>query len=235
MQILRFIGVLVIAYLIGSLPMGLYIVKVVSGKDIRLVQSGRTGGTNAMRAAGFWAGLATAILDILKGASGVWIANAIMPGNSLLMVLGPIAAIIGHNHSVFLIERNENGKLRLRGGAGGGPAAGGALGLWPPIMLIMVPVGVLLLFGVGYASVTTLSVPIIAMIVFSIRAAMGISPWIYVLYGFLAEIVLIWALRPNIKRLFNGTERLVGWRAKRMTRQKENKAKQVVGLDSNKI
>lgn len=235
MQILQFIGILVIAYLIGSLPMGLFIVKVVSGKDIRLVQSGRTGGTNAMRAAGFWAGLATAILDILKGASGVWISNAIMPGNTLLMILAPIAAIIGHNHSVFLLERNENGKLRLRGGAGGGPAAGGALGLWPPIMLIIVPIGAFILFGVGYASVTTLGIPIIAMIVFSIRAAMGVSPWIYVLYGFLAEIVLIWALRPNIKRLFNGTERLVGWRAKRLTSQKDKKNKQFVGLDSKKV
>jgi glycerol-3-phosphate acyltransferase PlsY len=222
MQILMFIGILAIAYLIGSLPMGLYIVKVVSGKDIRLVQSGRTGGTNAMRAAGFWAGLATAILDIIKGASGVWIANALMPGNTLIAIMAPILSIIGHNYSIFLTERDENGKLRLRGGAGGGPAAGGALGLWPPTLLIIIPVGALILFGIGYASLTTISIPLIAMIVFSIRAAKGLSPWIYVLYGFIAEIILVWSLRPNIKRLLNGTERVVGWRARHSKKLKEN-------------
>lgn len=222
MQILMFIGILAIAYLIGSLPMGLYIVKVVSGKDIRRVQSGRTGGTNAMRAAGLWAGLATATLDILKGASGVWIANALMPGNTLIAIMAPILSIIGHNYSIFLTERDENGKLRLRGGAGGGPAAGGAMGLWPPILLIIIPVGALILFGIGYASLTTISIPLIAMIVFSIRAAKGLSPWVYVLYGFIAEIILIWSLRPNIKRLLNGTERVVGWRARHSKKQKEN-------------
>ncbi len=60
-----------------------------------------------------------------------------------------------------------------------------------------------------------MSIPLIAVIVFAIRASLGLSPWVYVLYGVFAEIVLVWALRPNIKRLINGTERLVGWRAKR--------------------
>jgi len=52
------------------------------------------------------------------------------------------------------------------------------------------------------------------MIVFIIRAIMGLSPWIYVVYGALALLVLVWALRPNIKRLKEGTERVVGLRAK---------------------
>jgi len=44
---------------------------------------------------------------------------------------------------------------------------------------------------------------------------MGVSPWQYILYGVFAEIILLWALRPNIRRLLNGTERLIGWRARR--------------------
>lgn len=214
MSILLLISVLFLAYIIGSLPIGLLIVKIISGQDIREIQSGRTGGTNVMRAAGFWAGLATAALDIIKGASGVWIAQALVPGNHWLEVLAPIVSIIGHNYSVFLIERGEDGRLHLRGGAGGAPAAGGAMGLWPFTLLISVPVGAILLFGVGYASLATMSIPIVAIIIFAIRAGMGLSPWIYILYGVLAEILLLWALRPNIKRLLNGTERLVGWRAK---------------------
>ena len=67
MQIVFDIGIILLAYLFGSIPFGLLIVKLKTGKDIREVESGRTGGTNAMRAAGFWAGFATAMLDILKG------------------------------------------------------------------------------------------------------------------------------------------------------------------------
>jgi len=212
--------------------MGLYIVKLISGKDIRKIQSGRTGGTNAMRAAGIGAGLATATLDILKGASSVWIAQALLPENHLITVLAPIAAIIGHNYSIFLIERNKQGKIRLRGGAGGAPAAGGATGLWPPTLLIIIPVGALILFGIGYASLTTMSIPLIAIVVFVIRAYKGLSPWTYVLYGVLAELILLWSLRPNIKRLLNGTERIVGWRAKQGKNKKEKISHQAVGLDS---
>jgi glycerol-3-phosphate acyltransferase PlsY len=204
--------------------MGLLVVKLISGQDLRQVQSGRTGGTNAMRAAGFWAGLATASLDIVKGASGVWIAQALLPGNHWLEVLAPVATIIGHNYSVFLIERTKSGGIRLGGGAGGAPSIGGAVGLWAPSLLILVPAGALILFGIGFASVTTMSLPIIAIIIFIVRASIGLSPWIYVLYGVLAELLLVWSLRPNIKRLINGTERLVGWRAKqnRHTKSRSN-------------
>ena len=217
-----FMSVILISYLIGSLPMGLMVVKLISGQDLRKVQSGRTGGTNAMRAAGFWAGLATASLDIVKGASGIWIAQALLPGNHWLEILAPVATIIGHNYSIFLIERVESGQIRLRGGAGGAPSVGGSMGLWAPSLLILVPAGALILFGLGYASVATMSLPIIAIIIFTVRASMGLSPWIYVLYGVLAEILLLWALRPNIKRLFAGTERLVGWRAKKTKRSKSH-------------
>ncbi len=198
--------------------MGLLVVKLISGRDLRNIQSGRTGGTNAMRAAGFWAGLATASLDIVKGASGVWIAQAILPGNHWVEILAPIATILGHNYSIFLIERTDTGQVHLRGGAGGAPAIGGAVGLWAPSLIILVPAGALILFGIGYASVATMSFPIIAIIIFIVRANMGLSPWLYVLYGVLAEILLVWALRPNLKRLINGTERLVGWRAKHTQR-----------------
>jgi glycerol-3-phosphate acyltransferase PlsY len=80
MQILIGIGAVIIGYILGSIPFGLIIVKLKTGKDIRTVESGRTGGTNAVRAAGLAAGLLTAILDILKGAVAVWVARALSPG-----------------------------------------------------------------------------------------------------------------------------------------------------------
>jgi glycerol-3-phosphate acyltransferase PlsY len=64
MQMLTSIGVVIIGYILGSIPFGLLIVKIKTGKDVRTVESGRTGGTNVVRAAGFGAGLLTAILDV---------------------------------------------------------------------------------------------------------------------------------------------------------------------------
>jgi len=215
MDILVPIGALIGSYLIGSIPFGLVIVKLATGKDIRAVESGRTGGTNAARAAGFWAGVGTALLDGLKSASVAWAAQALFPTDYWLHILAPVMAILGHNYSIFIVERNEKGQLRLRGGAGGAPCVGGSVGLWGPSILIILPLGVLTLFGIGYASVATMSVALISTIVFAVRAITIGSPWQYAMYGLLAEILLIWALRPNIKRLIEGKERLIGWRAKK--------------------
>jgi acyl phosphate:glycerol-3-phosphate acyltransferase len=210
MQALLDAGLILLGYLIGSIPFGLIIVKLKTGKDIRQVESGRTGGTNALRAAGFWAGLGTALMDIFKGTVAAWIALA-LTDSALIHALAPIAAVLGHNYSAYLPEFDEKGKFkRLRGGAGGGPAAGGALGLWPEAGLIVILVGALVFFGIGYASLTTISVGVTATVIFGIRAWLGYSPWEYVLYGLLAVIVLLWALRPNLKKLADGTERVVG-------------------------
>ena len=122
---------------------------------------------------------------------------------------------MGHNYSIFLLERDERGRIRLGGGAGGASALGGTIGLWPPSILILLPVGILIYFGVGYASVATMSIGLIAALIFAARTWLGLSSWIYVFYGLMAEALLLWALRPNIQNLLNGTERGIGWRAKR--------------------
>ncbi|MEW6029190.1 MAG: glycerol-3-phosphate acyltransferase [Chloroflexota bacterium] len=224
MQILTDIGIIVLAYIFGSIPFGLLVVKLKTGKDIREIESGRTGGTNAMRAAGFGAGLLTAILDILKGAVSVWAAQAASPGNHFVHVLAPVAAILGHNYSIFLTERDENGRLRLRGGAGGAPSVGGAFGLWAPSLAIIFPLGALVYFTVGYASIATMSVAVFAIIVFGIRAWMGLMPWMDVLYGLFAFMLLVWALRPNIQKLFSGDERLIKYSLHAWIKSRREKA-----------
>lgn len=218
-------GVVVLGYLLGSIPFGLLIVKAKTGQDLREIESGRTGGTNTLRAAGFGAGLLTAILDILKGAASVWIAQRLAPDNHLIHVLAPLAAILGHNYSIFLISRDDDGKLRFHGGAGGAPALGGAVGLWLPIFPIVFGAGALIFFTVGIASVTTISIAVIVTIVFAIRVYLGHQNPIDILYGVLALFLLVWALRPNIKKLLEGKERVVSislhgrLRAKREARQ----------------
>jgi len=154
----------------------------------------------------------------------VWLAQA-LGASPWAQIAAPLAAILGHNYSLYLPEWDEKGRfVRLRGGAGGAPAVGGALGLWPPSVLIIVPLGALVFFGLGYASVTTMSVALFAILVFAIRAAQGLSPWSYVWYGVFAEILLVWALRPNIQKLFSGNERVVnlslhGWLRSRREQQ----------------
>jgi glycerol-3-phosphate acyltransferase PlsY len=216
MQIVFNIGIILVAYLFGSIPFGLVIVKLKTGKDIRQVESGRTGGTNAMRAAGFWAGFATAMLDILKGFGVAYIAQKVTP-DYWTHVIAPLAAILGHNYSIFLPVKDEKGKWTgLSGGAGGAPSVGGAMGIWPGSILIILPLGMLVFFTVGIASITTMAVAMFAIIIFAVGASQGLMPWTNVWYAVGAEILLVWALRPNIKKLFEGNERVVkyslnGW------------------------
>ncbi|MBI9048529.1 MAG: glycerol-3-phosphate acyltransferase [Anaerolineaceae bacterium] len=209
--------VLFSAYIIGSIPFGLLVVRLLSGKDIRQIESGRTGGTNAMRAAGFLSGLVTMIFDALKGTFAIWLVQELVPLEApaiyWLQITAGILAIIGHNYSLFLIERDSNGKAHFRGGAGGATTLGGAIGLWPLSLAIILPMSILVFVFIGYASVTTMGIAFLTTMVFLYRAIIGASPWAYVLFGVIAEILLIIALKPNIQRLKEGKERLVGLRA----------------------
>jgi glycerol-3-phosphate acyltransferase PlsY len=215
------IGLILLAYLFGAIPFGFLLVRIVTGQDVRDIESGRTGGTNAMRAGGFSIGLATSILDILKSAGMVSLAKYLMPAGYWLHVLTGLVTVIGHNYSIFLLRKDPAGKLKIGGGAGGTPAVGAMVGLWWPNILILMPAGYLIVMVIGYASLATMSLPLLGSMIFLIRFLVYDQPWIYILSGLLSEIFIIWALRPNIKRLLAGTERIVGFRAKNRSTPKE--------------
>lgn len=215
MPILLQTGLLVIAYLLGSIPFGFILVKAITGQDVRKIESGRTGGTNTMRAAGFTLGFITSLLDMLKSTVAVWIARYLMPDGYWLQVFAGFVAVIGHNFSIFLLEKDQNGKRKLGGGAGGTPAIGAIVGFWWPSVFILIPAGYLIVMVIGYASLATISLPLIGSVILLIRFLNADQPWEYIFSGLLSEILIVWALRPNIKRLLNGTERLVGFRAKK--------------------
>lgn len=220
MHFIPVLGYFLVAYLVGSIPFGFLLVKSFTGQDVREIESGRTGGTNSMRAAGFPIGLATSLLDIIKSAGVVWFARLIFPDGYWIHILSGFIAVLGHNYSIFLIQKDSQGKIKLGGGAGGTPAAGVIVGLWWPSFFILVPTGYLIVMVIGYASLATLSLPLIGSLIFVIRFLVYDQPWQYILAGLLPEILIVWALRPNIKRLLAGTERLVGFRAKK--KQSEN-------------
>jgi glycerol-3-phosphate acyltransferase PlsY len=77
----------------------------------------------------------------------------------------------------------------------------------------MIPTGIGVLLLLGYASVATISVGVAATVVFLVRAALGVGPWGYVAFGPVVVILLLLALKPNLVRLRQGTERVVGLRA----------------------
>lgn len=212
MEYFSFIGIVILAYFIGAIPFGYFLVKLKTGEDVRNIQSGRTGGTNAMRAGGFWVGFTTAILDISKGTFSVWMAQQLIIGNEWIEIASPLACIIGHNYSIFMARKIEGGKWEIKGGAGGATCLGGSIGLWWPSGLLIFILAALIFYFIGYASVATMSVAALSVGVFAYRAIVFDSSWVYVVYGVIAELILIWALKPNIKRLREGTERLNGFR-----------------------
>jgi glycerol-3-phosphate acyltransferase PlsY len=199
--------VAVIGYLVGSLPIGYILVYLIKGEDLRQTGSGRTGGTNAMRAAGLAVGVVTAITDLAKGAGAVWIARALIGSQPFLPwaeAAAAVGAVTGHNWSVF---------LGLRGGAGTMPNLGAAIALWPLYGLLVIPAGLAVMLISGYASLTSLFVAVTIAAGLSVRAALGNGPWAHACYGLATAALVVVALLPNIKRLRAGTERIVGPRA----------------------
>jgi glycerol-3-phosphate acyltransferase PlsY len=207
-----------VGYLIGSIPMGYLVIRLLKGQDIREHGSGRTGGTNAMRAGGFGAGALTMIGDVVKGYAAVWLARVIMGAavvepslGAFISALAGLGAVVGHNWSVY---------LRFKGGAGTAPNIGASLAFWPISLLYLAPMVPIGLYLIGYASVTSMVVAGLIIITYVVRAALQADPnWWYAAYAIAAAAAIVWALRPNIKRLREGTERLVGRRA-RLTQRK---------------
>jgi glycerol-3-phosphate acyltransferase PlsY len=202
-----------IGYFLGAIPFGFLFVKATKGIDLRDIGSGRTGGTNSLRAAGLGVGFLTFLMDIVKGAAAVLVTRAIF-GDILTPTSLPwaeaaagVMAVIGHNWSVF---------LKFGGGAGTGPNVGWSLVVWWPVALIACIVGGILLYGVGMASVASLAVAALIPIVFAVRYFLSEDMTLaYVAGGLITAAIVTWSLRPNIKRILAGEERLVGPAAKR--------------------
>jgi glycerol-3-phosphate acyltransferase PlsY len=215
MPIVTFVLVAVAGYLLGSIPWGVIVSRLFAGEDVRQMGSGRTGSTNVMRVAGWRLALLTGILDAFKAGVAVWLAQRLLPGNHWAAVVTGLAAVIGHIYSIF---------IGFKGGAGGGPTVGGGVALWPWTAVFVIPLGAAVWYGIGYASVATISFSLIITAVMAVRWYLGQGPWEYIVYGVGTLAICVWALRPNLKRLMNGTERAHGLRAKRDAQKAASKA-----------
>lgn len=204
MIVLSSLAALVGSYLVGSIPMGLLLVWIVTRTDVREVGSGRIGGTNALRAAGPWVALITMLCDIGKGFLPVFLARTILGAQGvespLVEALAGLMAVVGHNYSIF---------IRFKGGAGTMTSGGGALGLWPWIFFILAPPGIGMVFLTGHASMGSITVAVLMPIVYLVRALAGTGPWEHLIHGLGTTALTLWSLRPNIQRLIDGRERHV--------------------------
>ena len=196
------LGVALMAYLLGSFPAG-YLVARLWGVNVLEQGSGRTGGTNVFRAAGVLPALLTGALDVGKGTLAVWLAGRLVPGDAqaTAQVLAGAAVILGHNHSVF---------LRFRGGAGVGTSLGALGAVYWPAAVALVVLLVAIIALTRYASIGSLVVVTAMPVILLALAAMGILATTYVVFGLLAWALIVYAHRPNIRRLIAGTERRLG-------------------------
>ena len=214
-----YVAAAVIGYLLGSIPFGLLISKLVAKTDVREVGSGKTGATNVIRVAGKKAGALVIILDLSKGTLAVVLAGLIFRGNYLAVegtsllwmsrsaqVLAALAAIAGHSWPIF---------AKFKGGRGVATFFGGMTALYPPAAIFG---GEVFIIGAGLTKFVSLGSIIAAVSTYAVLAPLTVMngfPIEYLIYALVGTVVIIVMHRDNIARLVSGTERKLGEKAKK--------------------
>jgi acyl phosphate:glycerol-3-phosphate acyltransferase len=189
-----------LAYLCGSVPVGVLVARVSGGPDPRTIGSGRTGGTNALRALGRRWALVVVAGDLAKGALPILIARVVTNGDPIVEVACGLGAVIGSARSVF---------LAFGGGRGVATGVGTMLVIEPAAVLLAAPVFVAAILVTRYVSLGSLlgSAAIFPATLIVFFVANGTVPAAYLLYAALGG-ALIWLNHAdNIGRLIAGTER----------------------------
>jgi acyl phosphate:glycerol-3-phosphate acyltransferase len=213
--------IIVLSYLVGSIPTGIIITKAVRGIDIRNYGSGNAGGTNVMRVLGWKHGLLVILLDALKGVIAVVLIARLHYGNipfenvtpfddfTLVQIIAGISAVVGHIWTVF---------ASFRGGKGIATALGMLLILVTVDMLIAIGVFLLVVTISRYVSLGSLlgaiSVPLTLIIrenLFNvnIQGYHTILPFVI-----LVSLLVIFTHRKNVVRILNGQENRVNFKKK---------------------
>jgi acyl phosphate:glycerol-3-phosphate acyltransferase len=196
-QTLSAVGLIIVAYLIGSIPTGVLLAKATGGVDPRTVGSGRTGGTNALRAMGWRRGLAVALFDGCKGAVPVLIAMYFAAPDVVLALCG-VAAVVGAWRSVF---------LGFHGGRGVATGIGAMFAIAPLVVLLAAPVFLIVIGLSRYVSLGSLLGSAAAALIMLGLVVAGIIPPALLVFGVAGAAVVWLAHADNIDRLLHGQER----------------------------
>ncbi len=192
----------VAAYLLGSIPFGLLIVKALGGPDIREIGSGNIGAANVARNAGKLAGILTLVFDAAKGYFAVWLAGRYAVGNIRWMMVAAVFAVIGHMFPVWL-------------GFKGGKGVATGLGVFIPICSEAVVAGFVLWLLVvifwRYSSLGSISAAVALPLFVYLLYAPGHAPPEIVTFGTVViALLVIFKHRTNIERLIAGEEPRLG-------------------------
>ncbi|MBD0289683.1 MAG: glycerol-3-phosphate 1-O-acyltransferase PlsY [Thermoleophilia bacterium] len=185
-------GLVALGYVLGSLPWGLWLPRLVAGVDVRTLGSGNIGATNVWRALGFKLGLSVALLDIAKGAAAALVARWL--AGDLVAVLAGLAALAGHWRPLFLTFARGGKVVATTGGVGLALAFFATLsasGVWIAVFL-----------ATRYASVASIGAAA-TLPLFALLFGASVPILVFTVAAALAVAVLH---RTNVRRLRAGTE-----------------------------
>ncbi|MCR5758426.1 MAG: glycerol-3-phosphate 1-O-acyltransferase PlsY [Selenomonas sp.] len=182
----------ILAYILGSIPNGLWLGKAVWQTDLREHGSHNIGATNAWRTLGKAAGIAIFLLDFAKGALSVYL-GSVLVGTPVFMIVCGILAIVGHSCSLF---------LKFKGGKGVATGLG--------VLVMLMPLPALIVFLIWLAIVKVTGYVSLGSIVAA--ACVPLLAWFmdyelpFIFFGLLAAVFIIVRHHSNIGRLLQGTE-----------------------------
>jgi glycerol-3-phosphate acyltransferase PlsY len=186
-----------IAYLVGSIPFA-YLLSRRRGVDLRLVGSGNVGASNVLRTSGVRAAVLAMILDGVKGALAVLLAQRLTAGPAVPVLAG-LASVIGHIYPVW---------LRFRGGKGVATAAGVFAVLTPLSLGAAGGVFLLAVWITRYISVGSLA----GAVTLATAAVVSDAPATVAAGAAIVLVLILFRHRVNVRRLIQGTERRIGQR-----------------------
>ncbi|AZU62093.1 glycerol-3-phosphate 1-O-acyltransferase PlsY [Neobacillus mesonae] len=197
---IQFIAILVLAYLLGSIPSGLIVGKVFYKTDIREHGSGNLGGTNTFRTLGVKAGLAVTLADILKGTLAT--ALPALLAVDMHPLLAGVFAVIGHTYPIF---------AGFRGGKAVATSGGVILCYEPLLFITLVLAFFISLYISKYVSLSSMIAGVVGVLYVLIDGIF--HKWdfpLFIVIILMASFV-IYRHRTNIKRILNKTEPKIKW------------------------
>lgn len=221
-----YLPAVLLAYLMGSFPSGVVVVRLIQGIDVRRIGSRRSGATNVLRAAGLLPALAVFFLDVLKGTAAVWIGKWLagsvwvqerwqavlsrpagwpLPAEAFSPLyaglLCGLAAIAGHNWPVY---------IRFQGGRGVATTLGTLLPLVPAVAGTAFLLGLTVVAVSRYVSLGSIIGAAFVPLGLLLQSLFFPFSLPLFLYSLLVAGIIIFQHRDNIARLLSGTERRLG-------------------------
>ena len=203
----QYVLMIAVGYLIGSIPFGWIVGKMMRGIDVRDYGSGATGATNVLRTLGMRPFLLVLVTDALKGYLPViatwYIAEPHVGSDTAhdLQVAAGVAAIVGHDWPLY---------IGWRGGKGVATSYGALAGLLFPLSLGLVVLAILIVLTFRYMSLMSVTtIPVGSAILVGLAFTDQV-PLAYAVFGLLATLLVLFRHRDNIQRLLAGKEPKMG-------------------------